>query len=238
MSISKDTLNQIEAKKIKPKPKWQFLLKNYLIWSIAGIAALIGSLAMAVIIYIAVNRDWFLYSQKIHRPPLGNFLLDLPIIWIILLLIVVFIALYDVRHSKTGYKYSVYLIVIGSLLIIFVCGIIGHYFGLGAGIDKRAGQKIPFYRSIEKQTFNLWTEVENGHLGGKFVRKIDDNTIEIRDLAGKTWQVDITNIENPLFKEGEKLKIIGDKTDDNTFKAQDIHFWSDQKFKQFFNIPR
>ena len=57
-NTSKNVLKEIKAKNIKPKAKWRFLLKKSVVWFSFGLCALIGGLAMSVIIFMLVSNDW------------------------------------------------------------------------------------------------------------------------------------------------------------------------------------
>ncbi|MGA2666744.1 MAG: hypothetical protein ABSE91_01470 [Patescibacteria group bacterium] len=224
MSVSKETIQKIRQEKIAPIPKWHFLLKNDVILAAAVTSALVGSIGVAVIIHVILNRDWFLYTAA-HRPLAPSHLLsDIPSIWLILLVLTILLAYYNVKHSKSGYRYSAYWIVLGSLIFSLIFGALFNIIGLGARVDAGLAKDIPAYQSVENQTRELWSEPDEGRLGGT-VTKISGQSLELKDSSGKIWQVSTTEVQyfGAPVKVGQEIKIIGEKTGDNTFDADEIH---------------
>ena len=82
-NIAKKVLEQIKSKGILPKPRWRFLLKDYLIWLFFGLTIIVGSLASSIIIFMVRSNDWDLYN-RLHLP---FFLKTLPYFWIIIFFI-------------------------------------------------------------------------------------------------------------------------------------------------------
>jgi hypothetical protein len=236
-NISKKTLNKIKKEKINPIPKWQFSLKNWVILSAAFVSALIGALAMAVVFHVAFNRDWFIYRSVPHRPPLGHLLLDLPFIWLGLVMITIVIAVYYFEHSKKGYHWSPFWIILASIIFSVGIGFALSFLGLGKRVDSFLGGKVARYRDVEKRGREVWSAPEEGHLGGEII-KIEGEIWAVRDLTGKIWQVDISDLSFVDLKPsiGSKVKIIGEKTQENLFEAKEIHNWR-EVLDKFFRRP-
>lgn len=226
MSISQKTIEKIKKEKIAPLPRWRFLLRNDLIWTAALVSTVVGSVVAAMIFHVSLNRDWFIYTAP-HRLSALNLFLDLPLIWLTLLALTLYIAYYNVYHSKSGYKYSLYLIVLGSLAFSIVLGGLWDFYGIGAKVEAGIAHKIPFYSSVEKREIEIWSNPEEGHLGGLITAKSDQN-FELKDPGNKVWQVDTGDADcicaGPITV-GEKVKIIGEEINENQFKAEQIHLW-------------
>jgi heme/copper-type cytochrome/quinol oxidase subunit 2 len=109
--LSQKVLETIKDKHLKPKPKWEFMLKNYIIWILSITSLVVGSFAFAVIIYMVRNSNWDLY-QNLSGNLLGLILASLPYFWFIFLIIFILISYYNFRHTKSGYRYKFYLIVV------------------------------------------------------------------------------------------------------------------------------
>jgi len=234
-SISEKVVKKIKEEKINPLPKWQFLLKDYVIWTAAVISGLIGSLAAATIIHVVLNRDWFVYLST-HRPPWQHLIFDLPYIWFAVLLITILIADYNVKHSKSGYRYSFYYIVALSLVFSLAIGALFNIGGLGERADSTLAKEISAYRSVEKRAIELWTEPEEGHLGGE-VTKVSEKSLELQDPSGKTWEVDISKahlLAMSQIKVGKRIKIIGRLIGENKFEAEDIYPWIGPRPRRIF----
>jgi hypothetical protein len=242
-NISQKIAKKINKEKIAPLPRWRFLLKNDLIWIAAGISAIFGSIIASIIIHVVLNRDWFVYLGP-HRLPTPHLLTDLPVIWLIILILTIFIAYYNVEHSKTGYRYSPYLIVLGSLLFSVVFGAFFNFAGFGARLEAGVARELPIYKSVENRADELWKEPGEGHLGGQ-ITTLGDNNLELEDLQNKIWHVDTTNAHcfcGILLKVNQKVKIIGTETGENQFKAEDIYCWLGPNPRRLFRpesmLPR
>jgi len=65
-SLSGEVLEKIQQEKIKPKPKWEFTLKNIILGAVFSLSVIIGSLISSVLIYMLVNSDWDLHHYIGH----------------------------------------------------------------------------------------------------------------------------------------------------------------------------
>lgn len=219
-SISNQALKEIKEKKIKPKPRWEFTLKNILFGAAFILSIMIGSIATSVMIYMIRNNDWDL-RKFVHPSFLGFVFITLPYIWIIFFVIFLAIAYINFRNLKVGYKYRFLFIITASILISIILGTVFYYTGLGRTIEDTFREKLPIYRNIMQQKDKIWLQPEKGILIGKII-DIDKNNINIIDLRGNKWVVDIKDMPKKFtnkLKNGMPIKILGKKSDENNFKA-------------------
>ncbi len=215
-------LEKIKNKKIKPKPKWEFLLRDYLIWIAASLFLLIGSLAFSVVIFLIKNNDWEIYEQ-INDSLLKFILLTLPYFWLIFLALFVFLAYYNFKHTKQGYHYKVLVVVFASILVSLFLGLIFYNFGVGRAVDRALSNRIPFYSNFINRQRMIWEKPEEGRLSGVILSVHHEKDFEIKSLDGDVWNVSgeemIILPDRELIKTGSKVKIIGQKKDENNFEA-------------------
>ncbi|HLD28002.1 MAG TPA: hypothetical protein VJB67_00095 [Patescibacteria group bacterium] len=219
--ISQVVLETIKNQDIKPKPKWQFLLKDYIFWLIAGFSILIGSLSVAVMIFMAVNSDWDI-RFKISHSFFGFVLMTLPYFWLLILIIFIFLVYYNFRHTQGGYKYQLISIAIGSIIISVVFGFLFYSIGLGGAIDDIFYQRLPAVHCLMNPQQLIWDQPEHGRLGGVIIRMIDQSHFELVDIDRELWKIDYReaeNLEDFVLNEGLRVKIIGEIINDNNFKA-------------------
>jgi hypothetical protein len=227
MDISKDILATIEKEQIKPRPRWEFLLKDYVIKGIALANIVFGSIGFAIIIYLISNNDAG-SDPTITLSFWQRIIMAIPVLWIVFTLGFITISFYSFRHSDGGYKLNTVKLLIVSVIISLFLGIIINVTGLSERINSLLGANIPYYTHTFDTRNQIWMRPEEGYLAGKIVGLNDDNSLEIIDLDGKTWTV---NIDSAVVKgrvnlaEGIQIKIIGQKTSEKSFSVNEIRPW-------------
>lgn len=216
---------------MKPVSKNFFSLKRALFLFLVIVAIIIGSISFSITLSFLVNNDWHL---------LGRFgfpfiLKTLPYFWFICL--VAFIALGEFYYKKTfrGYRHKSIVIVGSYLLITVVLGSVIY----SIRVEKRIEQslhKIPIYRSVMFDREKIWSNPEGGMLSGRII-SIEDKQIKIISPDRINWNVNTKNTFiggriNLIV--GQRINIIGEKTEDNNFTAKEIRPWFNSlgKFKQ------
>jgi hypothetical protein len=219
-------LEKIRNKKIKPLPAWKFRLKEITVWGLFFLAVLIGALAFSVILFAIQQLDFNLVAHMKHS--LAEFLLGLiPFFWIISLIVFLLIALFSIKNSKKGYKFT-------SLSLLGFCTalgiLIGTLFFIGGGarwLENTFATNVSFYESIQERKTKMWTRPQDGHLSGR-INGLNAETIELEDFNGKIWKIDIQEadiIPSLELRDGEKIRVIGNMVSENEFKAEKIRPW-------------
>lgn len=215
---------KIKDEKITPKPRWHFLLKNYVVWSVGTLALLIGSAAVSVMIYLFKYNNWEIHEQT-HKSLLEFFLLTLPYFWIIFLGLFVFILYYNLQHTKTGYRYPVWFIVTTAILSSVILGSLFFLAGFGEKIDNVLGERAPLYQLVFNRHLDFWFNPAEGRLTGIVTAKDEDQKFEIRDPRGDDWLVTIASPDDlsiRLIKINQPVDLIGQALNDNQFQAEVI----------------
>ncbi len=221
-NLAEKIIKTIEEKKIKPRPKWEFVLKNYFIWAAAIITLIIGGLAFAVIIYLIRNSDWEIY-QQINSSWLEFIILSLPYFWLLTFMALIAMAYYNFKHTKSGYKYRFHLIVVVVFLLSLTGGSLFYVFGLGEYVDKVFEEQIPVYHQLMAHRYKIWQQPENGFLAGEVEQIISPEKFKLEDLNGNQWLVSYQmDSKQWQIKPGLRVKIIGKITSDNHFQAEII----------------
>jgi len=217
-------LNKIKAKKIIPKPKWHFLLKDYVVLATGFISIMVGGLAFSVIIYLVKYNDWDIHSQ-VSDSILGFILISLPYFWLILLIIFILIIFYNIKHTKKGYRYSISTIIIGSIAISIILGGLFYGAGLGRAVDDVLGEKVQFYPKIFNRQIDFWSQPEKGRLAGLIVAKPTSDTLTVFDLKQQEWQIQLKDVDLSQAMEisiGGPIRIIGRQLSEKIFIAEKI----------------
>lgn len=225
--LSQSVLDKIKKDHIKPKSKWAFLLKDYVFWGLFAICIIIGGMVASMMIFKLTIHDW-----EMHKPLGENFfrfhLRALPLFWILLLTGFIFVADYNFKHTKKGYKYSLPLVMIGTILASIILGFALFGAGVAKRMDEKALQHLPFYKEMTlDQRLEDWSQVEKGLIGGEII-KINEDKVEIKSFKGEIWEVNTDMVPKEMLDKLEEGMIIGGfgkKGEKGMFDADKIKPW-------------
>ncbi|MFA5925962.1 MAG: hypothetical protein WC831_03420 [Parcubacteria group bacterium] len=223
-------LDKIKEEKISPRPRWIFLLRDCSVWSAFIFSVIVGSLAFCIILTVAMNSDWDIY-QYLGRTPFQHIIFSLPYLWIIILILFFGLAYFNYKHTKKGYQYHAFTIFGLSILSSVVFGSIFSASGIGIRIDRYLDRNIPSFQAMNCCQINegFWVQPEKGLLGGTVKNVTDERDFNLEDFNGFVWLVheDENTLEfDPVqIRDGEEVKIIGEKERENVFLAKEIRPW-------------
>ena len=230
-NISNQVLKQIKENKIKPKPRWYFLTKNYFIWSMFGISIILGSLAFSIVLFIIKQLDWDIYHY-IGDSFLKTVFISLPYLWLIFLILFIGVAYYNFIHTKRGYRFKFISIILISLIISVTLGTILYSNGLSENLENMFSEKIPYYNRLVYTCEKQWMQPERGLLAGTIIETgLPDNSFILIDLDNNRWTIhaDKTIWKGKLIPAtGLKIKLIGKLMGNNNFEAVEIRPWQGQ----------
>lgn len=223
--FDRELLGKIKKEHIIPKPKWHFLLKNYIILAMGSVSLLIGGAAFSIIIFFARNNDWKIFKEA--GGGLLNFILiSLPYFWLVFLIFFIFIVYYNFKNTKHGYRYPVYVILAINISLSIFLGIIFYYMGAGQFFDYATGRRVPLYEKIMNRQVEFWSDPEEGRLSGVIIDKINDDDFHLVDFSEKKWEIINNGGSATEFPErmepGQPVRIMGKKLSEDSFKAVKI----------------
>ena len=210
-NISDKALKIINGAKIKPIPKWEFIVKNWGLW-----LGLVVSLGLLV---LGSSLSWFGVIDKIITPYL----------WQLIVIIFLGISFLLFEQTKRAYRFQKWQVA----LIIIIGGLIfgGALFkiGLASRIDRNFESRFSFYRQMVPMKMMVWNNPESGYLSGVIVKIISVGDFVIRDVDNNSWTITGTN---PIVRGrvkmiiGEEVKLIGTQTGTNSFTVDEIRPWN------------
>lgn len=200
-----------EIKQKKPKPRWTFVLKNYLVWFFAILFLVFGSIAFTVLMITVLG------SGVEHFHLMGNFwnfFFDFfPYYWLIFTLLFIIIGVFHFKHTQKGYKINTFSIVIIALLLVFSVNLVIYLFGNLNDIEKQ----IPLNLNQGRM---FWNAPHEGRLAGVIIER-QENILVLVDFKKEEWIVDYKNAKiDPEAK--NEIRIIGKQIDNRKFKADFI----------------
>lgn len=231
-NLGDKVLRKIKEERIRPRPRWQFLLEDYFIWLFFLVSLILGAVAFCVALHIFFTNDWDLYIY-LHTTLVGHVLNSIPFVWLAVLAVFILIAYYNFKYTKSGYRRETYFVVALSIAGSLILGVFLNSLGAGEKIEEAVAAEIPFYEKLTccSMRKDVWSQPQSGLLGGQ-IMDVSGENFELKDFNGTPWQIkedDDTLEYEPLhIKTGEQVKIIGEKKGDNVFWAREIRPWKNK----------
>lgn len=233
-SISQKVIERIRQEKISPKARWSFLLCRSAV--IAGLVffAIAGAVSLGIIFSIFSQ---FEVGKIVGRPHgLGILFLSLPFVWIILLIFFAILAIVEFAKTRHGYKYKTRYVGGIFLIGIVMGGALLYAFSFSDKVENYLSENFSVYNKIVRTPEKVWSQPEKGLISGEIVEdKNEKEKFYLRDWNEEIWEVDYSQaLVRPRVKKeaGEKVKIIGEKEDEYSFKAQEIRPWNGRQMNR------
>ncbi len=209
--LSVSVLSRIEKENVMQTPRWKFLLFEYGMWVLWALSVVIGAISFSAMLLIFMHAG-FAFKEGLQQDMLEFTIEVLPYAWALLFILMAVLAHYNLRHTKRGYTYPLWQIVLSSFVLSLIGGAVLHSAGIGLLIDAQAG-RIPLFMNVEKLETKMWLAPEEGRLVGMYEREGDDSyTVQFRDKRGGTWTLDTAEL-NPIDKvnlfTGDEVRIMG-----------------------------
>ncbi len=205
-------LSRIEKEGMCPRPRWQFFLREGVIWTV-GIASIgVGALAVAATLF-EVRHAWWDAYEATHETFL-TFLIDaLPAMWIASLGVFTLLAYASVRYTKRGYVHSIPIVFLGIVLLNSIGGVALYAFGAGEFADEQVGVWMPFQRPLLERERTRWMMPEEGRVAG-VVREMPfgEPIVWIEAVDGIPYAIDITDFSRPdraRMRVGDQMRVLG-----------------------------
>lgn len=219
-----------QLKGLKRRPKWQFVIKRTLVWSILVVAIFAGAIAFSMILFQLQIIDWDIHS-KLGKGPIRPFLSVLPYFWLSISAILFTIIYFDYKQTKSGYKHSGGVIIIASILISVVLGSILHSIKVSERMEQFL-QRHHSYQQLHHNPEDFWLSPEHGLLGGEIIELQEDQNFTLEDFKQQMWNIDASKPEMKgviFIKPNGTIKIIGEPTGPFEFRADELRPWNNLK---------
>ena len=227
MKNSQKLLEKIQAEKIPQKSHLQFVFKNIFFWTLFVFSIIIGGLSFSVILF-AFSQEDFNFISQMTGSRIEFFLGLLPFFWIISCGTFLFISIFGIRHTKTGYRYPPLLVFGSNIVLSIILGTAFFFTGGAEKMERIFAENISLYKSFEERKISRWSRPEDGFLSGIILEDKNNEIILIEDFSGERWEVDFEDAVikgRVLLEENEKIKMIGEISGDNIFIATRIGQW-------------
>jgi hypothetical protein len=223
---------RIEAESITPAPRMKFLVTEWGIWLVWVLTVFFGAAALAISGYVTMSAQYALYEAT-HANFLTFMVAIMPYIWVALFALMTYISVYEIKNTKHGYRYST-LMILGSNAICTVLGaMLLHSLGMGYILDKKLGEQIGMYMSLEKKEQSMWQMPREGRLVGvlELVETPADGeapVLNFKDIKGVLWRLsdaELDERERLLLARSVPVRLIGTTTSDFSFHVCGVFPW-------------
>ncbi len=223
---------RIEAESITPTPKMKFMVTEWGIWLLWALTVFFGSTALAISGYVALSAQYALYEAT-HENFLTFMVAIMPYIWVVLFALMTYISVYEIRNTKWGYRYST-IVILGSNVIFTILGaVLLHCLGLGYTLDKKLGEQIGMYMSLEKREQLMWQMPNEGRLVGvlepvEMPAEGVGAVMNFKDIKGVLWRLsseELSERERLLLNRAVPVRLLGTTTSDFSFHVCGVFPW-------------
>lgn len=236
VNLTSQILSKIETGAVKPRARWMYLTEEYTLWVLWGVTVLFGALSVAVTFFVFSHQRFALYELT-HQDFITFAVEVLPTLWLGLFAVMVVFGVFNMRHTKRGYRYPLWQILGSSVVVSLALGAVLHLAGAGFSLDKKLGVWAKGYASQEKLDLKWWQNPVEGRLVGTamHVRESGGTDIRFVDVSGTAWQLDMSELheeEERLLMMGGQVRIFGTSEVDTVFHACGAMPWvQDQNYR-------
>ncbi|MCA9354225.1 MAG: hypothetical protein KC877_01765 [Candidatus Kaiserbacteria bacterium] len=208
---------RIESEQVSPRSRWFFHSRECVVWFFWGISVLIGALAVGISLFVMIHHQYALYEATHEN--FFTFLVDvLPYLWFMVFGLMIAVAVFNLRHTKRGYRWPMWMIIASSMVFSFAGGSAIHLFGLGHEVDELLGSHLGMYTSQSKLEQIMWQVPSEGRLIGRQVYTTvqPTSTIIFEDTTGARWRVDLSELSTrdmDLLASEQTVRLLGVPTE-------------------------
>lgn len=216
-TISDRVLERIHTEAITPSPKWLFWCSDMMVWVLWVLTVLAGAIAVSIMLYVAHHARYALYEAT-HETWFLFFVEVLPYIWVSFFIVMASLAYFNLRHTKHGYRYPMWFLLVSSMAGSIVGGFILSLFSVGYLMDTVMQNTMSTYPSLERAEMRMWQMPSEGRLVGIF-SDVDPNaeaTVTFIDTHNETWSVNIRELkieDRELLEYEGSVRLLGTTTD-------------------------
>ncbi|OGC88892.1 hypothetical protein A2419_02595 [Candidatus Adlerbacteria bacterium RIFOXYC1_FULL_48_26] len=136
-NFSEHIVKEIAERGATPKPRWHFLLKRSVFWTLAGLAIVTGGIAVSVAWYVFSDNDGLrTLGQPALQDTLRDFAQSIPYIWLFVLGLFTASAYLGFRRTRKGYRYATVVVVGAAIILSLVFGLILDRLDFGQTVHK------------------------------------------------------------------------------------------------------
>lgn len=229
-SVAKTVLTTIEKNHLEPRSRAFFTTKESVLWLLWAMSVVVGAVALAIIFMVCLSSVHALHELT-HDSPISFWLEAIPYLWLAVLSSMMWWAWQNFRHTKRGYRYSVWFTILSSVGGSALVAVGLHMLGIGMIFDEELGRYTSLYTSQMEREERRWQQPEEGRLLGM----IEDETQEpvlFRDIHGDEWLLFTSALwpeDRELVRSGRMVRVFGVERSGREFTACGLLPWGGEQ---------
>ena len=210
--IKESVLERLEREGITPRSRLYWLSYEYAFWGAWLLSVVLGAVALAVLSFTSLYIGYSLYEAT-HQSFLTFFFDTLPYLWFLAFAGLTIVAYFNLRNTKRGYKYPLYLVVGSSFGFSVLGAIVLHSLGAGYTLDRYMGEQLGSYQSRAEFEAQMWQNPLEGRMFGaaKVLDEDDLEHVRFIDVKNEEWDVTISELrakDAELLLSGHKVRML------------------------------
>lgn len=210
--IKESVLDRLEREGITPRSRLYWLSYEYAFWGAWLLSVILGAVALAILSFTSLYIGYSLYEAT-HQSFLTFFIDTLPYLWFLAFTGLTLVAYFNLRNTKRGYKYPLYLVVGSSFGFSVVGAIVLHSLGAGYYLDRYMGEQLQSYQSRNEFEAQMWQNPLAGRMLGHALVLDEDDLESVRfiDVKNEEWDITITELrpkDSELLLSGHKVRML------------------------------
>ncbi len=225
-NLADQIVGSIKEKRVAPIPRWRYVAKKTLFWSLTLILTAFGALSLALAVYLIQTIDWSVYPllgySSLHSFAMSAF----PYAFVLLLVIFLVLSYYFYRQTPKGHRINLSVLLTLFLFALVSGSVLFHILGVSREAHFWLA-RVPYYHQMMFTPEREWSQPEKGLLWGEVI-SADANGFSLRDMNGKGWMVfygtampkDVSGFI------GKDVRIVGKMKNIDEFQADQIKGWN------------
>lgn len=145
--FSDEVVREIESRGVLPRPRWQFLVRRSVFWTLALLSVLLGAAAFAVADYVFFDNEG-ISAKVLLESPLEQVLQAIPVLWLVAFALFLASAFTSLRYTRTGYRHRTAGAVFGTIAVTICLGLLLNTFDFGQAVHSYLLSHTSFYNAL------------------------------------------------------------------------------------------
>lgn len=187
ISLRDKIISNIHKQKLIPRPRWQYVLGHFILWSVCILTLLAGAVAFSLML-MEFDMPERVFIRWMDMQDNATLLLALPYLWLLWVFLALLLGYFLFSRTERWYRIRAFFVVLSLLvwsLLFWWILFSTHVVHWG---EERFRQFEPHYRNFRRGVRMMMPRPEDGVLPLRVLR-VDNDIFFGNDPAGHSWAV-------------------------------------------------